>query len=116
MNTSSLSDVSTELLRARRQDIAAAMARYLAEPDAIEPSAEDNQAANSLVDAMIASFSDPDAAAKLLAAHPVSRPYYAQFGDGLTPILRDVMGEAADPSFLSRSVDGYWRAVRSLPA
>lgn len=103
------------LLTVRRAEIEAAMARYLAESPESDPTPEDNEAATHLVEALIASLGDPAAAAAALTARPVAHRYYSRFGDGLSAILKDVVGSAADAAFLSRSIDGYWRAVRTQP-
>lgn len=107
-------ELPVTLLTTQRGEIEVAMGHYLRGPDASEPSSADNEAARRLVDVLIASFRGPEHAADVLAKHPVPRPYYARFGDGLLAVLKDVVGEAADTAFLSHSIDGYWRAVRSL--
>lgn len=103
-----------ELLNARRSEIAASMARYLAESRDDDPLPEDSDAANQLVDILITSLREAEGAAAA-ATQPVARRYYSRFGDGLLPILRDVLGTGADTASLSRAIDGYWRAVRSQP-
>lgn len=103
------------LVATRRAEIEAAMARYLAASPEVEPTPEDDEAAAHLVEALIAALCDPAVAAAALAARPVARRYLSRFGDGLSAILKDVLGAAADSSFLSRAIDGYWRAVRAQP-
>ena len=104
------------LVAAQRAEIKVAMARYLAASSDLEPTLEDAEAAAHLVEALIASLRDPEAGARGLAAHPVARRYLSRFGDGLSAILKDVLGAAAGSSLLSQAIDGYWRAVRAKPA
>lgn len=100
-------------LIARRAQIEASMALYLTGPIGDEPSREDNDAAHRLVETLITSLREPEASATAFAGQPVARHYYSRFGDGLAPILRDVLGSDADAGLLASAIDGYWRAVRS---
>jgi hemoglobin-like flavoprotein len=40
--------------------------------------------------------------------------HYSSFGDGLRPILKDVLGESATDPFLAAWTDAYWAIVRAL--
>lgn len=99
-----------QFLVARRPEIEAAMARHFAGAPPSEPSALDRQVAAELVGLLVGSLSGGATGLVPLAA---DRRHQTEFGDGLTPILRDVLGDAADPPFLARCVDGYWRAIRA---
>lgn len=116
MNTSSPKNNPERLLTERRTHFEDAMARYLAGSSEIDPSAEDRHAATQLAGALISSLDDTDRAGAALAVGTVAQPYFARFGDGLSPILKDILGAEAPPSFLSRSIDSYWRAVRAQHA
>jgi hypothetical protein len=116
MNSSSQKNDPVRLLANRRTHFEDAMARYLAGSPEIDPSAEDRDAATLLAGALIASLHDTDRAGAALAVGTVAQPYFARFGDGLSPILKDILGSEAPPSFLSRSIDSYWRAVRAQHA
>ena len=39
--------------------------------------------------------------------------HYSIFGDGLSPILKDVLGSEATPSVVSAWIDAYWAIVRA---
>lgn len=104
---------SAALLSARRAEIAAAMARYLTGSENEEPTREDSDAASQLVEILIAALREPGTAAATIAGRRVAERYFGRFGDGLSPILKDVLGADADPALLSRTIDGYWRAVRT---
>lgn len=103
-----------ELLNARRSEIKASMARDLTGSRDGDPLPEDKNAAKHLADILITSLRGSEAAAAA-GAQPVGQRYYSRFGDGLLPILRDVLGTGAGTAWLSRVIDGYWRAVRSQP-
>lgn len=86
------------------------MARHFAGTPPSEPSARDRQAAAELVGFLVSALSGKTID---LAPSAADRRYQTEFGDGLAPILRDVLGEAADPPFLARCIDGFWRAIRA---
>ena|SRR6218665_2307834 len=101
------------LLSARRAEIAAAMARYLTGSGNEEPTRQDSDAAARLVDILITALREPGMAATAVAGRQAAERYYSRFGDGLSPILKDILGADADAALLSRTIDGYWRAVRT---
>ena len=116
MNLQSTNDLSIALLAARRCELEAAMALYLAGSEASEPSLQDSEAAGRLVDVLLASLGESADPIPSPGDAPLPRHYYSRFGDGLSPVLKDIMGPVADQAFLARSIDGYWRAVRAASA
>lgn len=86
------------------------MARHFAGAPPSEPSALDRQVAAELVGLLMGSLSGGATGLIPLAA---DRRHQVEFGDGLTPILRDVLGDAADPPFLARCIDGFWHAIKA---
>lgn len=113
MSFQSTKDIPAAMLAARRSEIEAAMALYFARSDVGTPSPQDNDAAKRLVDVLLGSLQESDGAVRSLSAAPLTRHYYSLFGDALLPVLKDTMGPIADPTFLARSIDGYWRVVRA---
>ena len=103
---------SASLLQERREDFVAAMARYLSQSGA--PSSNDTTAARILLDATLASLAGQQASARLVIDEDHIKHYLSRFGDGLSPILRDILGAQVPTSFVSRCVDGYWRTVNRL--
>ena len=101
------------LLVRNRERLQNALAQRLetAQPDA--PRHEAGKAANILFGAVLTGMGQTH------DSSPERRPgflrrYAAEFGDGLTPVLKDVLGAAVPRSALARAVDGYWQAARPL--
>jgi hypothetical protein len=101
------------LLVRNREHLQNALTQRLesAQPDA--PRQEAGKAADILFGAVLAGMGQ--------TAHPSPEPhpgllrrYAAAFGDGLAPILKDVLGAAVPRPALARAVDGYWQAARPL--
>jgi len=97
-------------LRDRRATIVAAMARYIARPSRGTPAPEHHEIAGALVDATFASFNG-DATSAAVLPENLSRDFIVRFGDGLVPILTDIVGPDVTAGSLSRMNDAYWRAV-----
>lgn len=108
-----MADNPAELLDARRSEIEASMAQHLTGSLDDAPSPEDSDAARHLVGILIASLRGSEEMTSPRAAKPVAQRYYSQFGDGLSPVLKDVLGTEADAALLAGAIDGYWRAVRA---
>jgi hypothetical protein len=101
------------LLVRNREHLQNALTQRLetAQPDA--PRHEVGKAADILFGAVLAGMSQ--------TVHPSPerhpgflRRYAAEFGDGLAPILKNVLGAAVPRSALARAVDGYWQAAKPL--
>ena len=99
-------------LMARRADIESAMARHLAPSD--DPvSDQDRFAAGQLLDALLGAIDGSPQGG--LIDDPKLRPYVGRFGDGLSPVLKDVFGAEVPEDFVARCIDRYW-ANFSQPA
>lgn len=103
-------DHLTELI-AHREGVEEAMARYLAAVDQGDATGQEKTAAHRLFDVLLASFegkarpaADDDGAI---------RRHAGRFGDGLSPILKDVLGDDLPDSFVARCVDRYWAGLRA---
>lgn len=101
-----------QLLAAHRPEIEAAMAQHFAGPQSVDASPADLQASAELVGLLI-DVTGSESGTPSVDHRGADRHYQTQFGDALTAVLRDVLGEAADPPFLARCIDGFWRAVRA---
>lgn len=91
------------------------MAQHFAGPQSSDASPADRQAAAELVGLLIDVIGS-EGEAPSMDHRAADRRHQAQFGDGLTAVLKDVLGEAADPPFLGRCIDGFWRAIRAQEA
>lgn len=110
MTTDNEAVLTSAALRERRETIVAAMSRYIARPDRATPTPEHEAAAGALVDATLASFSGDEPLAPVWPAN-VDRQVIIRFGDGLLPILKDIVGPDVSPTALARLSDAYWRTV-----
>jgi hypothetical protein len=101
------------VLNDRREIIVAAMSRYIARPEHGTPTAERTMVATILFDAMMASI---NSAEPLSIGSPsdISRQSIARFGDGLIPILKDIIGPDLPATSLSRVSDAYWRMISGV--
>jgi hypothetical protein len=101
------------LLIERRAGFEQAMAHYFAGTGQVDNSAQDSLAAEQLTGLLIAALEEAHSQSKIAPLDPTVAPYYGRFGDGLSPILVDVLGADIPRSFLAKSVDSYWRSVRA---
>ncbi|RYD88371.1 MAG: hypothetical protein EOP61_33675 [Sphingomonadales bacterium] len=87
------------------------MGRHLAATGEARPDAEAMAAARRLLDRLIAHLeggkAEPDTAAAAIA-----RDHVVQFGDGIAPVLSDVLGPDLPAATVAAWVDGYWRMIR----
>ncbi|MCW1431736.1 hypothetical protein [Novosphingobium sp. JCM 18896] len=97
----------------RRADIEDAMTRYFSHDGDAGPSAEDDYAARRLVDVLIEAMCGRASGLSDDVVESIPGVYLSKFGDGLVPILKDLIAEEASPLLLSRAIDGYWRAIRA---
>ena len=104
---------AAQLLSTHRQDIEEAMAQHFAGSASSTPEVGDRHAASELVCLLIAAVADTNGGARDEGHQEIDRRYNGLFGDGLGPVLKDVLGEAADPALLARCIDGFWRAIRA---
>ena len=104
---------AAQLLSTHRRDIEEAMAQHFAGSASSTPEVGDRRAASELVALLIAAVADADGGAHDRSPQEINRRYNGPFGDGLGPVLKDVLGEAADPALLARCIDGFWRAIRA---
>lgn len=72
--------------------------QHFARPPSSDVSPADRQAAAKLVGLLINATGSKDKAPSV-DHRAADRRYQAPFGDGLTAVLKDVLGEAADPPF-----------------
>lgn len=99
-------------LAARATDFALTMSHYLSEHDELRLSAHELAAARSLTDTLVLYLKrDEDGPVPPIRRELVG-PYVSAFGDGLAPVLKDVLGDAVPPAFTALCVDGYWRMIR----
>jgi hypothetical protein len=101
------------LLVRNREQLQTALTQRLqiAKPGA--PRQEAGKAADILFGAVLAGMGQT-APASPQPSPTFLRRYAAEFGDGLAPILKDVLGGAAPGAAVARAIDGYWRAARPL--
>lgn len=97
----------------RRTDLEEAMARYFSHDAEAGPSVQDGYAASRLVDVLIEAMCGRTGGFSSDVVDTIPVAYLSKFGDGLVPILKDVIGDEASPMLLSQSIDGYWRAIRA---
>lgn len=98
------------LLSARRETVEAIMAHYLT-PAHADPAEEEKSAAHLLLGIVLDGF-DGAAEAPTLD-QPFLRRHASRFGDGLTPVLKDVLGPDVPDAFISQCVDRYWRRLKT---
>lgn len=112
MHTEISPNASLPVLNEQRANIEAAMARYLAGPD------DDGDAASSAAHQLFEVLLDAleGSPTTLKRVDPGLRRYASSFGDGLTPVLRDVVGADASDAFIASCVDRYWEQLRPLAA
>ncbi len=107
-------DIEHQLARLgeRANDFALTMSHYLSEHDDLRLSTHDLAAARSLADNLVTYLrQDEDGPAPAIRRELVG-PYVSSFGDGLAPVLKDVLGDDVPPAFTALCVDGYWRMIR----
>jgi len=100
-----------DALIARRGEFEDEMSRFLTDTCAgagVNP----HRTAAALLDVVIRSFETR------LLVEP-SPPMFdkacvSRFGDGMVPILRDILGNDVPIGFLAHCIDGYWRGVRHV--
>ncbi|WP_340316366.1 hypothetical protein [Rhizorhabdus argentea] len=98
----------------RRATIEAVMAQYLAGTHQGCATDEEKSAAHRLFEALLGGLKDGAGARRFddLAV----RRHASRFGDGLAPILRDVLGADVSDRFIMRCVDRYWAALQAAAA
>ncbi|MBV1691828.1 hypothetical protein KRR38_31870 [Novosphingobium sp. G106] len=110
MNEPQESDLATAVISSRKE-IEGAMKRYFAKEIGSNP-ASHAYAAGRLVDILIGSLGPRTDGGANAVASAIPPAYYTMFGDALIPVLKDVIGNVASPTIISKSIDSYWRAVR----
>jgi len=99
------------LLAAHQHEIEEAMAAHFGGPKA-DP-APHRQAASDLLTLLLAALDARGVGTEGQSPPIAARRYQIQFGDGLAPVLRDVLGDAADASLIAICVDSFWREIRA---
>lgn len=97
----------------RANDFALTMSHYISEHDELRLSTQDLAAARSLADNLVAYLKQDGEEQVPPIRRELVGPYVSSFGDGLTPVLKDVLGDGVPPAFTALCVDGYWRMIRS---
>ena len=98
-------------LLARREIVEAAMSQYLAGSHQGHAGAEEKAAAHRLFGIMLDGLCG--AAETPPLDDPAIRRHASRFGDGLTPILKDSLGERASDEFVGRCSDRFWAMLRA---
>jgi hypothetical protein len=105
--------IAADEIEKRREPIVRAMAGYIARPDHGAAGEQHIRVASALLDATLEALRD-DASPSARLPVPIDRNAAARFGDGLVPILKDVIGHGLPPSAFSHASDAYWRMVRGV--
>ncbi|MBV1692135.1 hypothetical protein KRR38_31825 [Novosphingobium sp. G106] len=114
MKTDDIQILPEVLLIERRAEFEEAMAQNFAgSPEAV-PSVQDRQAVRDIYELLIAVLNGKDGISAVESPDAFSATYYSRFGDALSPILRDVLGDSASQSFVAKAVDCFWGAVRAV--
>lgn len=108
--TAPLEDYAS-LLIDRQELIEAVMAQYLAGTHQGCATDDDRAAAHLLLGVVLASVKDESF--ELPPDPPLVRRHASRFGDGLVPILKDLIGPDASDAFLAHCSDRYWNALRA---
>lgn len=103
---------AAQLLSINRQEIEAAMAQHFVGAPTPKPAEEDRCAAIALIDLLIRALGQSDECA-IPPDQQAARRYHSLFGDGLLPVLRDVLGDEAEPELLACCVDDFWSSIRA---
>jgi len=106
-----VNDHLTELI-AQRGRIEQAMAHYLAASRLGEATAVEQTAAHRLLDVLLAGPEGKRSSAPL--DDPAIRQFADRFGDGLSPILRDIFGSELQDAVVAHCVDRYWAGLRRV--
>lgn len=98
----------SRLLSERRATIETAMADYLSGSSGY---AGDQQraAAHQLLGVLLAALAGSRNGHRIDAA---ASSWASRFGDGLSPVLKDVFGVDVPESFIAGCIDSYWAALR----
>lgn len=112
------------LIEQNRGPLQEALERYMARQGPYHPSPGRSKAVTEALADMLFSqagqLSRKGSAAGLVAAakfhHALALggEHYSMFGDGLKPIMIDVLGSKATPSVIVAWIDAYWAIVRAL--
>lgn len=97
-----------------RDKVEAEMAQYLAGRHRNCATDEHAIAAHGLVDVLLDGLAGSGDASPLNP--PSIRQYASRFGDGLSPVLRDVLGPDLPDAFLARCIDRYWVSLQTAVA
>lgn len=98
----------------QRAAIEATMTHYLAALDRGRPAEANKPMIHRLFDVMLGGLKG-DATPPPLD-DPGIRRLASRFGDGLSPILRDALGDEVPDAFIARCVDRYWASLQAAAA
>lgn len=114
MHSEILSPDNMAVLVSCRATIENAMAQYLADSRQGYAAEDEKAASHQLFEALLGGLSG-EAEALQLDDWAVRR-HASRFGDGLTPILKDVLGPEVSDIFVARCVDRYWATLQAAAA
>ncbi|MCW1432053.1 hypothetical protein [Novosphingobium sp. JCM 18896] len=98
-------------VKLRCADIEEAMSRHFSLDEHGGPSVQDADMARRLVGFLIEVMCGRADGLSDEIVEAVPFDYLSKFGDGLVPILNDVIAREVPPALLSQAIDGYWRAI-----
>ena len=117
---------SLPLMEERRDALEAAMRRYMGRSGPYDPSKGRHElTTRTLFDMLFDHARGIDAAGGIAATGQhgerhrqlaIGGEHYSSFGDGLMPIMKDVLGTEAAPPLLSAWGDAYWAITRHVAA
>jgi hemoglobin-like flavoprotein len=115
---------SLPLMESKREAFEAAMNHYLSQAGPVERAKGRHRLITGAITDMLF-----DHAARASSAGKIGRidrhgirhrglgiggEYYSSFGDGLRPVMRDVLGGGATPAMLAAWTDTYWATTRMV--
>lgn len=110
---------SLPLMERSRDRIEEAMRRYMAHEATGDRGAEtDGTAASAILNLLLGEARATSGATVAISSNrrgmEVTPEHYSSFGDGLKPIMKDVLGPKAPPAVVSAWIDAYWAFVRPI--
>jgi len=117
---------SLPMMRRKRSEIEAAMTSHMGRSGPFDPSKGRHEVTTGAILDMLYDHATSIGATgtidrngghgdrhRLLA---IGGEHYSHFGDGLVPVLKDVLGAEAEPSLLAAWSDAYWAITRTVAA